>query len=127
MRLLPLSAISPITLTSASATSPQGSLLSFFREEIGSSVYKQAVAGVQRSLLPQINELESRASELGIEVRAEEFQYWPKYDAAKSRPRKQGTSAKLNRVAKADLLGVPTRGVVKKISLKPPLALYLRG
>jgi len=65
-----------------------GSLLSFFLEEIGPSVYNQAVADVQRSLLPRINELESRVSELDIEVHAEEFQYWPKYDAAKSRPRK---------------------------------------
>lgn len=61
-----------------------GGLLSFFLEEIGPSVYNQAVADVQRSLMPRINELEARVQEVDIEVHKEEFQYWQKYDAAKS-------------------------------------------
>lgn len=61
-----------------------GGLLNFFLEEIGPSIYNQAVADVQRSLLPRINELEARVTEVDIEVNKEEFQYWQKYDAAKT-------------------------------------------
>ncbi len=50
-----------------------GGLLNFFLEEIAPVVYNQAVADVQERL-------QMRVSEVDIEVHAEEFQYWPKYD-----------------------------------------------
>jgi len=50
-----------------------GGLLGFFLEEIGPSVYNQAVADVQERLRVRI-------SELDIEVHEEEFQYWRRYD-----------------------------------------------
>ena len=62
-----------------------GGLLSFFIEEIGPSIYNQAVADVQKSLLPRVSELEMRLQEVDIEVRQEEFGYWEKYDAAKAK------------------------------------------
>ena len=65
-----------------------GGLLSFFVEEIGPSIYNQAVADAKRSLLPRISELEMRVDELDIEVHAEEFQYWQKYDGMKLKTRK---------------------------------------
>ena len=52
-----------------------GALLSFFIEEIGPSMYNQAVADVQKSLLPRINELVARVQEVNIEVHQEEFGY----------------------------------------------------
>lgn len=63
-------------------------VLCFFLEEIGPSIYNQAVSDVQRSLLPRINELEARIQEVDIEVHQEEFQYWQKYDAVKPNARK---------------------------------------
>ena len=48
-------------------------LLNFFVEEIGPSIYNQAVAEAQERL-------QQRVSELDIEVHAEEFQYWRKFD-----------------------------------------------
>ena len=65
-----------------------GGLLTFFMEEIGPSIYNQAVADVQKSLLPRINELEARIQEVDIEVHKEEFQYWQKYDAPRAKARK---------------------------------------
>lgn len=46
-----------------------GALLNFFLEEVGPSIYNQAVADVQERL-------QLRVSELDIEVHEEEFQYW---------------------------------------------------
>lgn len=46
-------------------------LLGFFLEEIGPSVYNQAVADVQERL-------QMRIAEVDIEVHADEFQYWRK-------------------------------------------------
>lgn len=57
-----------------------GGLLGFFLEEIGPSVYNQAVADVQERL-------QARISELDLEVHAEEFQYWRKYERS-GRPRR---------------------------------------
>ena len=54
-----------------------GALLGFFLQEIGPSIYNQAVAEVQERL-------QRRVSELDIEVHEDEFTYWRKYD----RPRK---------------------------------------
>jgi uncharacterized protein (DUF2164 family) len=50
-----------------------GGLLGFFLEEIGPSVYNQAVADVQ-------TQMQMRVTELDIEVHKDEFQYWRKYD-----------------------------------------------
>lgn len=48
-------------------------LLSFFLEEVGPSIYNQAVADVQERL-------QRRISELDIEVHEDEFQYWRKFE-----------------------------------------------
>jgi uncharacterized protein (DUF2164 family) len=50
-----------------------GALLGFFLEEVGPSVYNQAVADVQERL-------QARVSEVDIEVHEDEFAYWPKYE-----------------------------------------------
>jgi uncharacterized protein (DUF2164 family) len=46
-----------------------GGLLGFMLEEIGPSIYNQAVADVQERL-------QARIGELDIEVHEDEFQYW---------------------------------------------------
>jgi uncharacterized protein (DUF2164 family) len=46
-------------------------LLGFFIEEVGPSIYNQAVSEVQEKL-------QLRVAELDLEVHEEEFQYWPK-------------------------------------------------
>ena len=53
-----------------------GALLGFILEEIGPLVYNQAVAEVQERL-------QSRISEIDIEIHEGEFQYWRKYDKLK--------------------------------------------
>ena len=53
-----------------------GALLGFILEEIGPLVYNQAVAEVQERL-------QSRISEIDIEIHEDEFQYWRKYDKLK--------------------------------------------
>jgi uncharacterized protein (DUF2164 family) len=53
-----------------------GLLLNYFLEEIGPVIYNQAIADVQRRL-------EQRVSELGSELFAEEFQYWPNVERKK--------------------------------------------
>ena len=53
-----------------------GALLGFILEEIGPLVYNQAVAEVQERL-------QSRISEIDIEIHEDEFQYWRKYDKQK--------------------------------------------
>ena len=50
-----------------------GALLNFFLEEIGPSVYNNAVADVQERI-------QMRAAELDIECHEDEFGYWQKYD-----------------------------------------------
>ena len=54
-----------------------GALLGFILEEIGPSIYNQAVADVQERL-------QARVSELDLEVHEEEFAYWRKHEAGKS-------------------------------------------
>jgi uncharacterized protein (DUF2164 family) len=53
-----------------------GALLSFFVEEIGPTIYNQAVADVQERLA-------ARVSEIDLEVHEDEFDYWRRYDGAK--------------------------------------------
>ncbi len=53
-----------------------GALLNFMLEEIGPSVYNQAVMDVQERL-------QARVAEVDLEVHADEFQYWQKYDRKK--------------------------------------------
>ena len=58
-----------------------GGLLGFFLEEIGPSIYNQAVADVQERL-------QVRISELDIEIHEDEFQYWRRYDRPPPKARK---------------------------------------
>jgi len=53
-----------------------GALLGFFLEEVGPIVYNKAVADVQERL-------QSRISEVDLEVHEDEFQYWRKFDRQK--------------------------------------------
>lgn len=53
-----------------------GALLGFFLEELGPLVYNKAVAEVQERL-------QSRISEIDLEVHEDEFQYWRKFDRQK--------------------------------------------
>lgn len=48
-----------------------GALLGFFLDEVGPSIYNQAVSEVQERL-------QARIQELDIEVHEDEFAYWPK-------------------------------------------------
>lgn len=52
-----------------------GGLLGFLLEEIGPSIYNQAVADVQERL-------QARISELDIEVHEDEFAYWRRRETA---------------------------------------------
>lgn len=57
-----------------------GALLGFLLEEVGPSIYNQAVADVQERL-------QARIAEVDIEVHEDEFGYWRKFDRkAKVRP-----------------------------------------
>lgn len=58
-----------------------GGLLGFMLEEIGPSIYNQAVADAQERL-------QMRVAELDIEVHEEEFGYWRKYDKSRDRTRR---------------------------------------
>ena len=49
-------------------------LLGYFLEEIGPSIYNQAVADVQERLA-------LRVAEVDVEVHEDEFGYWRKFDA----------------------------------------------
>lgn len=55
-----------------------GALLGFFLEEIGPSVYNQAVTDAQERL-------QARVSELDIDVHEDEFGYWRKRERAARR------------------------------------------
>ena len=48
-------------------------LLNYFLEEIGPSIYNQAVSDAQ-------DQMQRRVSELDIECHADEFGYWRKFD-----------------------------------------------
>jgi uncharacterized protein (DUF2164 family) len=66
-----------------------GALLGFFLEEIGPSIYNQAVAAAQARLAERVAELDERVAELDFEVHEAEFGYWQKYDALqKAKPKR---------------------------------------
>jgi uncharacterized protein (DUF2164 family) len=48
-------------------------LLNYFLEEIGPSIYNQAVADMQERM-------QMRVSELDIEIHEDEFAYWPRHE-----------------------------------------------
>lgn len=50
-----------------------GALLNFFVEEIGPSIYNQAVLDVQERL-------QARVMEVDIEIHEDEFGYWKKHE-----------------------------------------------
>ena len=53
-----------------------GALLGFFLEEVGPTIYNQAVTEVQ-------DRLQTRVMEVDLEVHQEEFGYWRKIDKSK--------------------------------------------
>ena len=53
-----------------------GALLGFVLEEIGPSIYNRAVSGAKERMLMRVEDLE-------YEVRADEFQYWQKFNKRK--------------------------------------------
>ncbi len=55
-----------------------GALLGFFLEEVGPTIYNQAVTDVQERL-------QTRVMEIDVEVHEDEFGYWRKKDQTKSR------------------------------------------
>jgi uncharacterized protein (DUF2164 family) len=55
-----------------------GGLLGFLLEEIGPSIYNQAVRDVQERL-------QLRVSELDLDVHEDEFGYWRKFDRTRGR------------------------------------------
>jgi uncharacterized protein (DUF2164 family) len=55
-----------------------GALLGFFLEEIGPTIYNQAIGDAQERLQQQV-------SELDIELHEDGFEYWRKYDNAKTK------------------------------------------
>jgi uncharacterized protein (DUF2164 family) len=57
-----------------------GALLGYVLQEIGPSIYNQAVADVQERWM-------ARVSELDAEVHEDEFTYWTRRDAARRRGR----------------------------------------
>ena len=57
-----------------------GALLGYVLQEIGPSIYNQAVADVQERWM-------ARISELDLEVHEDEFTYWSQRDAARRRAR----------------------------------------
>jgi uncharacterized protein (DUF2164 family) len=58
-----------------------GALLSFFIEEVGPSIYNQAVADVQERLA-------ARVQELDLEIHEDEFQYWRRQGKQGTKPRR---------------------------------------
>jgi uncharacterized protein (DUF2164 family) len=58
-----------------------GGLLGFLLEEIGPSIYNQAVADVQERL-------QARVAEIDLEVHEDEFGYWRKFDERQRKGRK---------------------------------------
>jgi len=57
-----------------------GALLNFFIEEVGPTLYNQAVADVQERL-------QMRVAELDVEIHEDEFQYWRRQPAPGKRRR----------------------------------------
>ena len=59
---------------------PAGLLLDFFVEEIGPAIYNKAIADAQ-------TRIQQRAADLEAELYVDEFQYWPKLAAKRSKSR----------------------------------------
>ena len=59
---------------------PAGMLLNFFLEEIGPIIYNRAIADAQARM-------ERHVSDLGGELYADEFQYWPRLEAKRKNRR----------------------------------------
>ena len=57
---------------------PAGLLLNFILEEIGPAIYNQAVKDAQTRIQLQLSDLTG-------DLYADEFQYWPRLDAKKTR------------------------------------------
>lgn len=55
-----------------------GALLGFFLDDVGPTIYNQAVTDVQERL-------QTRVMEIDVEVHEDEFGYWRKRDQTKSR------------------------------------------
>ncbi len=58
-----------------------GALLNFFLEEIGPSIYNQAVTDVQERLAIRVQELD-------LEIHEDEFQYWRRQGHPAPKPRR---------------------------------------
>ncbi len=59
---------------------PAGLLLNFFLEEVGPSIYNQAISDAQ-------TRLQQRVADLSGELYSDEFQYWPRVDAKRKHRR----------------------------------------
>ena len=59
---------------------PAGLLLDFFIEEIGPAIYNKAISDAQ-------TRIQQRAADLEAELYVDEFQYWPKLAAKRSKSR----------------------------------------
>ena len=59
---------------------PAGLLLDFFVEEIGPEIYNKAITDAQ-------TRIQQRAADLEAELYVDEFQYWPKLAAKRSKSR----------------------------------------
>jgi len=59
---------------------PAGLLLDFFVEEIGPAIYNKAITDAQTRIQQRVIELDS-------ELYVDEFQYWPKLAAKRSKSR----------------------------------------
>lgn len=57
-----------------------GGLLGFMLEEIGPSIYNQAVLDVQERI-------QARVAEVDIDVHEDEFRYWRKFDKPRRAPK----------------------------------------
>ena len=57
---------------------PAGILLNFFVEEIGPAIYNKAVADAQARMLRRVDDLSG-------ELYVDEFQYWPRVSAKRSK------------------------------------------
>ena len=59
---------------------PAGMLLNFFLEEIGPAIYNKAVADAQARMMRRVDDLSG-------ELYVDEFQYWPRITAKRSKTR----------------------------------------
>jgi len=57
---------------------PAGLLLNFFVEEIGPAIYNKAIADAQAQMLRRVDDLSG-------ELYVDEFQYWPRVSAKRSK------------------------------------------